>query len=502
MDAIARRPEPSHLGPATLLFICIAIASVAIAIDISAANLSQTYDEGVYWQSLRAMSAGYHLYEQIFYSQPPLFLMSIYPFYELLGSTITSARVGVATLSLLGLPGAYLIGKALAGRAAGIAAVVLLIVTPIYLEQSHILRAEGPATGLLFLTIGAALAWWEHPTGRRGMAFAALCAVTLALGILVKLLDVTAVVPIALLVLARIWHIRHETNSNIWVSLRPIGAAMVAAVIVTLIILAPYLGSLNALVQQVVKFHLAAKKMMIASESENVHTLGQFFFANRVLATAAIIGVAVAVMRRDWRIVPLLAWFLTTLILLRVQLPLWPRHAIVLIPPLIAIVVLGLKGLPAIPMGRPIAWEQRGALLMGLLVFAVVILSLRHDYRHYRDLLTRAPSAADHWMIEVAADLQRVTTPDQWTITDAQYAAALANRDTPPWLVDTSITRVFSGYLTSQELQQAAADARVHAVVFGTNHLTTGPVATFHSWIAEHFSLRRTYGDGIELWTR
>ena len=145
MDVVAK-PQLSHLELGVVP-LCIAFASVAVAIDITATNLNPAPDEGVYWQSLRAMGAGYHLYKQIFYSQPPLFLMSIYPFYELLGSTITSARIGVAALSFLGLLGAYLMGKALAGRAAGVGAVVLLMITPMYLEQSHILRAEGPAIG-------------------------------------------------------------------------------------------------------------------------------------------------------------------------------------------------------------------------------------------------------------------------------------------------------------------------------------------------------------------
>jgi uncharacterized membrane protein len=54
-------------------------------------------------------------------------------------------------------------------------------------------------------------------------------------------------VPIALLVLARMWQIRYDT-SNIWVSLRPIVAAVVVAVIASLIILSPFLQSLDALV--------------------------------------------------------------------------------------------------------------------------------------------------------------------------------------------------------------------------------------------------------------
>ena len=107
--------------------------------------------------------------------------------------------------------------------------------------------------------------WSEHPTGRSGMIFAILCAVTLALGVLIKLLDVLAVVPIILLVVARIWHIRHEPSSKFWVNFWPIAAAIVAAGITTLIVLAPFVGSANALVDQVVTFHLAAKQMMIAA---------------------------------------------------------------------------------------------------------------------------------------------------------------------------------------------------------------------------------------------
>jgi 4-amino-4-deoxy-L-arabinose transferase-like glycosyltransferase len=410
----------------------------------------------------------------------------------------------VVTLSLLGLPGAYLMGKALSGHAGGIAAVVLLIVSPSYFAQSHVLQAEGPATAFLLLTIGAALMWWEHPTGRKGMAFAVLCAVTLPLGILIKLLDVTAVVPILLLVFARIWHIRHETRPGVWGSLLPIATSIVAAVITTLIVLAPFLGSLNALVQQVVTFHLVAKKVMVATESGmgNVHTLGRFFATNGVLGTAAIVGLTVTIMRRDWLIFPLLAWVLATLFVLVVQVPLFPQHAIVLIPPLIAIIARGLKDLPAIPIHRPIAWEQRAAVLLCFLAFAFVIFSIRHDYRYYRGLRVQAASTETQRMAQIAADLERATTPDQWIITDAQFVAALANRDTPPWLVDTSFKRVLSGYLSSQDLMQAGADARVHAVVFATNRLTAAPIASFHSWVAEHFSLRRTYGDGIELWTR
>jgi 4-amino-4-deoxy-L-arabinose transferase-like glycosyltransferase len=501
MDRIERKRLVSHIPQTAPFLIGLAIAVLVIALDTHTSPLiSQKPDEGVYWQSLRAMSAGYHLYEQIFCSQPPLFLLSVYPFYQLFSATIVSARLGVVVLSLLGIPGAYLMGVALAGRPGGIAATVLVAITPMYLQQAHILEAEGPATAFLFLTIGAAFIWWEQPTGRRGLAFATLCAVTLAMGILTKLLDVTAVVPILLLVLVYIWKILHEDSRTLWRSILPIAVGVFAGTIATVIVLAPFLHSLDALLQQVVMFHLAAKRAMIALQSGNIDTLTAFFSANRALTIAAIISIPVTIMGRDWRILPLLAWFLVTLILLTIQVPLWPRHAIVLIPPLIALIALSLKNLPLIPIRKPITWARAAAVLMGLLVLALVLSGIRREYYRYQDLQSASPTA--QWMEEVAADLARLTTPNEWTITDVQFAAALASRDTPPWLVDTSFTRVTSGYLTIGELVHAASDPRVRAVVLSKGQFDLPPVASFRPWVQEHFSLRRTYVNGIELWTR
>lgn len=512
MDLIPQNGPSSTSGRQKLATLIIVLALAIIAIGMRLYGLNETfdydgYDEGVYWQTLRAMSAGYGLYKQVFCSQPPAFMLLVYPFYALLGSTISAARVGVATLSLLGLAGAYLMGKALAGRAGGIVAMLILIVTPIYLAESQILQAEGPATALLFLTAGAALMWWEHPTGRKGMALAITCGITLSLGTLIKLLDATAFAPILLLVFARLWQVRRETSSSTLVFLLPIAAAVVAFVVATLVVLAPFLGSLHAALQQVVTFHIAAKKAMVSSEVENIHILGSFFATNAVLSATAIVGIVVTILRCDWRAIPLIAWVLVTFIALIIQAPLFPRHAIVLIPPLIAIIALGLNDLPLGKEMRQIIRQhippaQKGALLMGLLALATVLVSIPSDYTYYRTLGARAESSATQLVARIATEMELVTSPDQWVITDAQFVAGLANRDTPPWLVDTSAVRVLSGYLTTQELLQAGSDARVHAVLFATNRLAVPPVASFRYWVAGRFYPLRTYGTGIELWIR
>jgi 4-amino-4-deoxy-L-arabinose transferase-like glycosyltransferase len=493
--------EKPFLWQLASLSICILIALAAIGIGIGEAGLNQRdNDEGVYWQSLRALSAGYHLYGEIFCSQPPFFLFSIYPFYASLGSTIVSARIGVAIISVLGVPGAYLMGTALAGRAGGIAAIVALIGTPMYLSQSQVLQAEGPATALLFVSVGAAFMWWRHPTGRWGTKFAALCGVTVPLGILIKLFDVTAIVPILLLVLAHLWRIRHE--KHIGISMLPIVAGIAAALITALIVLAPFLNSLNALARQVLMYHLAAHQSASVAQSTKTDILRNFFATNEVLTAAAVLGAFVTILRRDWRMVPLLAWLLTTLIALESLVPLFSRHAIALIPPLIGIVVLGLDDLPPNARSSFGPWQRRCVLLIGFLVLAAAVVSIPRDYQRYRDLHEWIESPVAVRMTRIAGELEQLTTSSQWIITDTPFSVALANRDTPPWLADTSLVRKLSGYLTSEELLQAGSNPRTHAVVLMTDRFSTLPFATFHSWVEEHFQLLRRSDTGVEVWIR
>src|SRR5579884_2616127 len=81
----------------TILFWLAIIALVLVAFNLRLYELGlpfdrDGYDEGVYWQTLRAMSGGHPLYAQIFYSQPPFFMLSVYPVFAFFGGTLWSAR--------------------------------------------------------------------------------------------------------------------------------------------------------------------------------------------------------------------------------------------------------------------------------------------------------------------------------------------------------------------------------------------------------------------------
>ncbi len=449
------------------------------------------YDEGVYWQSLRALHAGYRLYADIFCSQPPAFLEAVYPFYAALGGTIWAARAGIAALSLLGLVGACLLGRALSGRCGGVAGAGLLAAAPLYLQQSRRLEAEGPATAMLVVTVAAALLWRAHTSLRGRMPWAVVCGIGVSLGIAIKLLNVTALVPALMLAAAAMWQSRRRGKGfdrSLFLSL---AAAVVACCLTTLLVVYPTLGAWPALRDQVWTFHIAARAAFGPSEAGNFGRLESFVLANAPLVVAALAGACVGAWRRDDRVMPLGAWLLATVILLAQQVPMFPRHAVALLPPLVALAALGLR--PAGPAGR--RWG--GPVLVGLLCLAAVGSGFR-AIATGRDAAPPPPPAA----ARMAEDVRRLTTPGRWIMTDAQFLAALADRDVPPALVDTSNVRIESGYLSAAQLIAAAGNPRVEAVLFATGRLTHPQLAPFRDWMAAHFRPLRRYGESTALWVR
>jgi hypothetical protein len=66
-------------------------------------------------------------------------------------------------------------------------------------------------------------------------------------------------------------------------------------------------------------------------------------------------------------------------------------------------------------------------------------------------------------------------------VSDDQYIVALANRDTPPQLVDTSLVRIRSGDLTAEEVKAASQGPDGTAFLFATHRLSHLP--GLESWV-------------------
>lgn len=552
----------------TILMWLVVLALVVVAIGMRLYKLGlpfdrDSYDEGVYWQSLQAMSAGHTLYSQIFYSQPPFFLLSTYPGYVLFGSTLESARLGIALVSLLGLLGAFLLGKALSGRLGAIAALLLVIVNPLYLHQSQTIQAEASAVAFSILAVGLAYLWWKHPQGLAGILWAALAGITLSLSVLCKLLSASALVPIALLLLARLWQIWHahllpppkkfpettlvspsnlaflrQQSATVLSDLAPILIGIGAFIVTTLVVLLPFLGSFHQMLSSVITFHSDATAILsntpegkALSPESNIQLIRQGL--SGLLTLAALYGTGAALLRRDWLVLPLIAWLLATLYFLWRLFPLFQHHLVALAPPLIALAVIGIASPSTYTgaMNSPASFvrspsqsskQSQSSFLRGLLPFqpsmsnlakitsliAILLIlitalfALRQDRQDYRTAIVRGADSLEKQEAVVATDLRNAITPDQLVVTDAQFIADLADRNTPPSLVDTSAVRIETRYLTLQQLINATSQSQVHAVLFFSGRFSLPEVASFHNWVAHHFRLLHTYGAGKELWVR
>lgn len=501
------RERRTNLWLRGLVAIClIALFALALWMCLHTLDLPfdrDSYDEGVYWQTLRAMSAGYHLYSPTFYSQPPIFLLSIYPIYALFGHTIWSARLGVVVIALLGLVGAFLLGRALRGPLAGLIGLALLMLSPLYLAAAQTLQAEATQVAFSMVAVGFAYLWWKRSAGWQGLCYATLCTLTLALSIFSKLFGAATLVPIGLLALAQCWriirtmqpaqHIQRQQGQGF----APIISLLLGAavfLIATLLILLPFAATLPSFWSEVVTFHTAAKTV---STTIGNRQLIQTFLLHNVITYTALYGTFVALWRRDWRVVPLLAWLLTLLYLLSQQAPLFPHHFVILVPALVGLSIMGFgpfKG--SLKSFSRVTYAT--SLICLLLVLATLFMDVQGDRAHYLNMRTQAGTTQTS--LKVAHDLQEATQPGQFVITDAQFIAGLAQRSTPPELVDTSNVRISTKFVTTQQVIQLASQPRVRAILFYTGRLQN--LTGLHNWVSQHFQRTHTYESGQELWVK
>src|SRR6185312_822987 len=368
---------------------------------------------------------------------------------------------------------------------------------PVYLAESQTIQAEASSTAFSLLAVGLAYMWWEQPQGMVGICLAVLTGIMVTLGILCKLLSVSCLVPIVLLMLACIWQSWQKRTGAKNMLLPPIVAGIVACIVTALLVLLPFLNSYQNFISSVITFHTKAAAAFASSQHGNITLIGNALIS--WLGLAALFGMLLALLRRDWRVIPLIAWLLATLFLLWHQVPLFPHHLIALIPPLIGLAVMGidnnltwesLSRYNLVSARSKSATTERGnqarftptfqnitAWMAIILIFIIVVLTVRQDREYYRSVASMAADQQTQQELHVAADLQHAITPGQLVITDAQLIAALANRNTPPFLVDTSTVRIESGYLTLAQLENSASQPQVHAVLFYTGRFAAPETA-------------------------
>jgi hypothetical protein len=516
------------------------------------------YDEGVYWQTLRAMASGHSLYSSVFMSQPPFFALSIFPIYALLGQSLFAARAAILLYSILGIVAIYAIGRAIGGARVGLGAAVLLASDSRYTTASVTLRSDLPALVLALVGIALALEASRHPRHRRWLI--ATSGGALGLALMTKLLAVVALVPVALTLalplrsmlagastwcwpahLQRHWSLRTVTGrsqapvvadparqnvrrSQWWVVVRRVGADMsvLSGMLVgtCLAVLAPYLPQWHAFYQQVVGFHIVARSAASHRLLDNLPALFD------PMAVVAIVGLLLAVRQRHrTRLCWLLIWLGAALLVLLLHHPLFSPHVLVIVAPLAVLAAYGLATRATLlPPGsaRLATWtldhlsrrwggrrqrrDRSGDLpasarspmsaLLGIALVGTVVCGCVLTLQAHS--ATTIMTATDRALMVHALD--RATRPIDLVVTDDQYVAALAGRSVPPDLVDTSFVRISTAPLTATQVEETIQRDHVRAVLFASGRLDQ--VVGLRAWTERHFELMERFRGVCSLYVR
>ena len=440
------------------------------------------YDEGVYWQSIRALARGEPLFSSVFASQPPAFYYALLPF-DVAGHAPASLRLGVLILGLVGLAATYVVGRLLAGPIAGLVAVLLAATSPLYLHQSAVVQADGPAVAVSTVSVAFALLA-VRADGRKRDLLAAATGLTFVLATGLKLLGAVTLVPLVIVLLSA-----GRGRTRLLVS------ATVGTLVGCLLMLLPVIGAPRAALDQVVLAHLRAGDPSRANLSANLKLL----LLHRELPLQALAGLGVlnGLFRRNRAILMPLAWLVPSVLAVLFYHPLFPHHLVMLSLALALVAAVGLTPHPAPnvsnarlalkrrsrgPTGPP---RKRGReMLPGLAALGLMLATAAAGVIvTVRDIqLALVP---DLHNAEMIAAVGAVGRPGDFWISDNPYAIAAAGRDIPGPMVDTSSQRTRAGLLTVGDLEATRVHYRVQWVLEDSFRLDGVP--GYRGWLDQHF---------------
>jgi hypothetical protein len=465
---------------AVVIEISFSAALLLIAVLMRGINLtgfSGDLDEGIRGIQLLLMRAGFRPFDDIYSSQGPLLLDLLYPLYVAFGGSLAAVRLAVAAYSLIGIVGVYLVSRVLAGPVGAAAATTLLVLSPTYLRNSRQALAENVALGPAILAVWAAV----HYQRRGGNGWLIAAGSLLAISLLIKPITIAAALPVGLLVLMRGG--RAAVRSLVTLGI-VVGVVVLAVCLIT---------GLAGVFDQVIEYRLKTRELDSWKLRENwaiiQSSLGRDQLA--IFGLAAVGGVALAILSPRVG-VPLLAWGVGTLLLLLFYSPLFPKHVVVMIPPVAVLAGAGLGRLWQALHGEhrrlsiahfgfalPLAWYV--LTLPGILSWDARFMNLIPG-----NDLPRFAEATD-----VVRSIVALTSPSDFVLTDHPYLAFLAQRLVPPALADPSKTRLRARELTGQEIVQAGTTYPSEIAVMWEDRFRSLPV--FRNWFDDTYQVVKMY---------
>ncbi len=398
------------------------------------------FDESVYLAAVDAFRHGQELGSPIFTAQPPGFYWLLTAGDEVFGNSLGGVRDFVLLLALFAAIGAYLTGRALAGRGAGLAAAALLAISPPFAGFATKISADLPSMTVGLLALGA-FVYCLPPRSRPWLA--AVSGILLAYAVSVKLTALVLLVPIAGVACVRKLH-RRELLLFASAFLGALGAIVLASV-----------GRLHALWHDVVSYHSAARR--VPDPSSNASAVAGYFTWRSPLTwllAAAALGLAIGIVKRSRAVVAIWSFPVVAVGALLWQRPLHDNHGVLLAVAL----VLPVACVFGLAVRQP---RSRVAVAAIALLALGVGAGYAKEWRRAGRNTSREP-AEIRWAV---AQVDLRTNPGELVASDQPIVPFFAHRQNPGELVDTAVLRFQSGYLTPAMVAEVLRRRHIRLVV-------------------------------------
>lgn len=441
------------------------------------------YDEGVYLAQSYLVSQGYALYNPVDSPLPPFFIWWLAALFALLGTpSVFMARIMVVISGMLGVFSIAWIAKQVVDDkeqtnwlpfVAALGAASLLVLFPRWALYGQVAMADIPSLSFSLLAIAVALNGWRGHNGRRWFFWGGVLA-GVAMGL--KFLAAYTAPLLALVVVLSYRASRPFTLPRfIKDGLVTLGGFLLP------LLLSLFFIDVEQAYETVFYFHWASAADWVDRPAA-LALMATFHWEHVGWLVLALIGIFYLIQQRKWRLLAfLVGWELLVVVMLSEHAPLWGHLLLPLISPVIIAGGIALaEGAAAISRR---AWRASTLSFVALLLFLLL-----WPQALTNDKASTVPIPDDEAALlynEVIPWLQATVAEDEFVLTDSPMIALRANRLVLPDKTDTSFTKLFSGFLTADDLIHAAETQQPAAIIFWTDRFRSQEA--WSAWVQEHY---------------
>jgi len=279
------------------------------------------------------------------------------------------------------------------------------------------------------------------------------------------------------------------------ISIRPvflvglISLAVVAAIVMS--------TGFSTVVDQMIDYRIKSRAVSGWSLTENWRVIRTTLIARDQVGLFALgaAGVLLTLLLRPKLGIPQLGWIAATAGLLAWYAPLFPKHVVIAIPPLVVAAGAGAGLVWQALRVRHVMGMVGGLILAGpVLLYAWSLPAIATLNVGFMNLDPGFEGQRFARTADIASTIAAVTHKGDFIITDEPEQAFHANRLVPPNLADPSTSRVRARELTGDAVVTAAQQYDVKLVALSSDRFRS--LRSFRAWLDDRFEPIKVYGRG------